>query len=201
MKYGPDAFTFAILELVPDVDALDARERHYIETRPSVYNFMRVPRTVRELSLSPEALARRKEQGARIGRAWAGKKRVPFAPDHRQLLAEGTRRYYETHADARASTRELLAKYRRQPTSEERAKAAEKRRGRKMSPESIEKMRASAKARWQRKEERERQRLRTQDYFDAHPEARTQTSEAIKQKWQDAEYRAMMSAAHRAESA
>lgn len=162
-KYGPDAFQFAILEVVSDPKTLIEREQHWIDL------------------LRPEFNAGLIAFPTRLG--------ATNGPDHRRKMAEGLRRHWASlNQEERQARAQALASsarsYWKSLTADERsaiirkglaggqtrAKMSESakryaashpgvHRGRKHSPEAIAKMRAATLAQWEKsRPEREAKR-------------------------------------------
>ncbi len=156
-KYGETAFVFEVLELVPDVQQLTAREQAWIDRLDAVQSGYNVAPAAGSLL----GFRHTTETRARMAQAHTGK---PKSPEHvakvkealtgRSMTAEqrekmraaklGKKR--EPHS---AATRAKMSASRTgaQFSSEHRAKLAAAKIGRKLSPETRAKMSASHKAR------------------------------------------------------
>jgi group I intron endonuclease len=126
--YGPDVFQFHVLEHVSHVEDLLTREQHFLDTRKPEYN------------LAPVA-----DSG--LG--------VIFSPEARAKLSAARRAYAGLYNDlAKATEAARIANTSRKLSLEH----IEKLRGKKHTPETLEKMRIVQRARQHSSEEIKRQR-------------------------------------------
>jgi len=140
-RYGADAFTFDILELVMFPEYLTEREQHYLDALHPYdmtigFNLTRGAGSTLGRNHSPETRRKLSERA---------QQRTPASAETRQKISEANRGQKRT-PEQRQKLSEALK--RRPPESEEsRRKRATKMRGRKLTPEHRQKVSAAGRGR------------------------------------------------------
>ena len=178
-KYGADAFSFTVLEYVPDVTRLLEREQFYLDTLKPVFNTNPQASSRLGAKFSPESLARLSashkglslplEQRAKIGAALKGRKQSPEMIAKRTAKLRGRKRTPEQIARMTEANRAHGLKRRGRPvapemreriraklmgqkhTPERRAKQRAAKLGKKQSPDMIAKRAAGIRRYWANK--------------------------------------------------
>lgn len=184
-KYGADAFSFEIIEVVSDSDNLHQREQFYLDQYlPNVFNTGTIAKSpwlgVKKGPMSPETRARisaankgRKphdftpETRLKMSLQRKGKPN-PYGPEQRaKIIAANKRRTGEKHTDAARRKISAANIGRSHSMSDEgKAKMREIGKRRTYSAETRLKMSESAMRRWSQAVERDKQAIRRVNYYE-----------------------------------